>query len=436
MNSFEPVSARVRLAIVSWPVDAPRGAVTSFCEAEGISRNTFYRIRRRALREGPTAALEPLSRRAKTSPNKYGEEVGVMALQVRASLEASGLDHGPISVHEKMKQLGMVAPSVSWLARYFRAQGVSRKEPKKKPRAAWRSFVYPRPNDCWQIDATEYPLSRGRICVIFQVIDDHSRLAIASLVAKSETADAALEVLKQGIARHGVPQKVLSDNGTALNMERRGYENEVTVYLRKIGVKPITGKPGKPTTQGKNERLHQTLFKFLNKQPLANSIQELQTQVDRFDDLYNNERPHQGLPGRITPRQAWNATPKAEEPHPQPPQTLLSGPNTQRRSPERPPTGYVIHPVSEDGRVYLHKVDWYISTRWSQHEIIITWEDNHYWFLTHDAVIITEYDHPGDGNRKGIKTQKTPTTPPDTIDQIRYRDQRRHREHQQTSPMS
>ena len=81
-------------------------------------------------------------------------------------------------------------------------------------------------------------------------------------------------------------------------------------------ITPITGKPYKPTTQGKNERFHQTLFRYLDKQPLASSLAELQTQVDAFDHIYNTERPHQGLPGRITPISAWEATAKAEAPRP------------------------------------------------------------------------------------------------------------------------
>lgn len=44
----------------------------------------------------------------------------------------------------------------------------------------------------------------------------------------------------------------------------------------------------------------------------------LQAQVDTFDEIYNTQRPHQGLPGRITPQQAWDATPLAEAPRPRP----------------------------------------------------------------------------------------------------------------------
>ncbi|MBP2368371.1 SOS-response transcriptional repressor LexA [Pseudonocardia parietis] len=61
----------------------------------------------------------------------------------RAALEASGLDHGPISVHEKMRAMGLASvPSTASLARIFREAGVARLEPRKKPRSAWRRFVY------------------------------------------------------------------------------------------------------------------------------------------------------------------------------------------------------------------------------------------------------------------------------------------------------
>ena len=237
---------------------------------------------------------------------------------MRAALESSGLDHGPISVHDKMTALGMDAPSIAALARIFRETGVARAEPRKKPRAAYRRFVYPAPNACWQLDATEYVLAGGRKCVIFQLIDDHSRYAVASHAAIGQTSTDAIRVVKKAIRTHGVPQRLLSDNGVALNPTRRGLLGQLVAYVSRLGVEPITGKPYKPTTQGKNERFHQTLFRYLDKQPIAANLRELQGQIDQFDHIYNTERPHQGLPGRITPLVAWEATPKADPPRPRP----------------------------------------------------------------------------------------------------------------------
>ena|GEM_PF-172627 len=317
MDPVAPIDPAVRLAIAGWPDDAPRGAVSTFCAEHGISRAWFYKLRERAKVEGQAAVLEPMSRRPKTTPTSLADEVKKHAVAVRAALEASGLDHGPVSVHEKMKSMRLATvPSVTSLARIFREAGVARLEPRKKPRAAWRRFVYPAPNACWQLDGTEYVLTGGRTCVIFQLIDDHSRLAVASHVADGETAEGAIAVFDKAVAVHGVPQRLLSDNGIALNPTRRGITGQLVEHVERLGVQAITGKPYKPTTQGKNERFHQTLFRYLDKQPLAATIAELQAQVDQFDRIYNTERPHQALPGRITPARAWNATEVAAPPRP------------------------------------------------------------------------------------------------------------------------
>jgi transposase InsO family protein len=393
MTSVEPVDPRVRLAIVQWPGDAPRGAVSAFCAECGISRKTFYAIRRRAAQDGPDAALEPRSRRPSHSPSRLSEQSRQDALRVRVSLEQSGLDFGPVSVFERMRVLGMEpVPSVASLARIFRAAGVARVEPKKKPRAAYRRFVYPAPNACWQLDATEYVLAGGRKCVIFQLIDDHSRLAVASHVAWSETADAALAVVKKGIRACGVPQRLLSDNGVALNPSRRGFQGRLVTFLTSLGVTPITGKPGKPTTQGKNERFHQTLFRWLDKQPLAGRISDLQAQVDTFDRIYNTERPHQGLPGRITPKQAWDATEVASAPKPKPPTPPDVPSYSSPRQSVHTVDGVRTTKVRNDGTVRVRKIEFCLGAHYAGQIIHVISGAETVTFVDLEGVVIA--DHP------------------------------------------
>ncbi|CED92230.1 Integrase catalytic domain profile [Actinomyces succiniciruminis] len=60
-----------------------------------------------------------------------------------------------------------------------------------------------------------------------RLIDDHSRLAVASLVAAAETSQAAIAVFDRAVARYGVPQRLLTDNGTALNPTRRGRKGKL-----------------------------------------------------------------------------------------------------------------------------------------------------------------------------------------------------------------
>lgn len=394
------IDPRVRLAIANWDEDAPRGAVSAFCAEHGISRKSFYVLRRRALEEGQAAVLEPKSRRPKSSPTSLNPSVLQVALDVRRSLEESGWDHGPISVHDKMKSMGLQAPSVAALARYFRSQGVSRVEPTKRPRASYRRFVYPLPNACWQLDATEWVLNKGRKRVIFQLEDDHSRLAIASLAAVSENATAAVKVFKKGIAAYGIPQRLLTDNGAALNPQRRGFLGRLSRYAQSLGVETITSKPYKPTTQGKNERFHQTLFRWLNAQPLADTLDQLQAQLDEFDALYN-DRPHQGLPQRQSPNQAWNASPIASPPRP--PLRFTPLPESKEEAPHRLASprsegidqripGQRLQTVYQTGTICLNDTLYYVANALSGQDVIATWDENGIVITTLTAEIIAEYD--------------------------------------------
>lgn len=425
MAANEPIDPRVRLAISLWPDDAPRGAVSTFCAEHGISRKSFYELRKRASLDGAAAVLEPRSRRPVSSPTKLTDEVKAQAVQVRAALEVSGLDHGPISVHEKMKSMGLESvPSVAALARIFREAGVARLEPKKRPRAAWRRFVYPAPNACWQLDAAEYVLTGGRKCVIFQLIDDHSRYAVASHVASGETVMDAITVVDKAIAAHGVPQRLLSDNGLALNPSRRGVVGQLVDHVSRLGVEAITGKPYKPTTQGKNERFHQTLFRYLDKQPLAESLAELQAQVDAFDHIYNTERPHQGLPGRVTPLTAWEATAKAEPPRPKEDQKswferpARSRPRRPQPLPADLPAGTRVRKVSTAGTVHVDRVFYKIDVEHRFEQVLVVADGDKLTITDLQGEILAEHTRPdpgvtyvGNGRRPGTQSKNPSPSP-------------------------
>lgn len=399
----EPIDPRVRLAISQWPDNAPRGAVSTFCAEHGISRKSFYALRQRTKTDGQAAVLEPRTRRPKSSPSKLSEEVKTQAVAVRAALEASGLDHGPISVHDKMHAMGLPqVPSTAALARIFREAGVARLEPKKKPRSAWRRFVYPAPNACWQLDATQYVLTNGRTCVIFQLIDDHSRYAVASHVAWSETAEAAIAVFDKAVAAHGVPQRLLSDNGIALNPSRRGSLGRFVKHLSRRGVQAITGKPYKPTTQGKNERFHQTLFRYLDKQPLASTLAELQVQIDAFDHIYNTERPHQGLPGRITPLTAWEAIAKAEAPRPRPDHPLFAvtvKPHRPAPATNALPEGTCVMTLNTAGTFLLAGVRYKVDGGLACEQVLVVTHGDAVTVADLDGEVLIEHTRPAPGIR-------------------------------------
>lgn len=369
MSALKP-DAKIRMLVTTWPDDAPRGAIAAFCRTHKVSPSWFHKIRIETKARGAVAAMELGSTKPKNSPAETNSGMVTLALQTRADLKRQGFDCGPLSVQAKLRRQGLTPPSRATLARIFTRAGVVVPEPRKKPRSAYRRFVYPNPNGCWQIDATEWILATGRKVAIFQLIDDHSRLALASLAASGETSEAAIRVVDLAISRHGVPQKFLSDNGAALNPTRRGHEGALVNHLLRLGVDPITGKPGKPTTQGKNERAHSTLLKYLNAHPLASSLDELQAQLDAFDAYYNTEREHQSLP-RMTPQEAWDATPIAIPPTP--PTALEQASELIQRT------------VTDDGEITVFGTRFKIGKQYNGQQL----------HVSYDATTIAFYDKSG-----------------------------------------
>lgn len=308
----------VRQAIIAFPDKPRRGDVTRFCAEHQISVAAFYKIRDQARRDGPESVVVARSTSPVTQAGRTPAAVEEQALAIRGELTRKGWDAGPMSVASEMRKRGLVPPSRATLARIFTRRGVVTPQPQKKPRAAFHRFRYPDPNGCWQLDGFNYKLDNGQSRCVLQVEDDHARFVLASHVAVSENADAAIGVVAEAIRRHGAPTFFLTDNGAAFNQSRRGRESRLERFLKRQGVTPISGRPGHPTTQGKNERLHQTLGKFLDANRPIDTTRRLAELVDQFDDYYNHQRPHQGLDHLDqTPAQAYQAKPKAlPAPHP------------------------------------------------------------------------------------------------------------------------
>jgi transposase InsO family protein len=239
--------------------------------------------------------------------------------------------------------MGVVAPATSTLARIFTRRGMVVPQPQKRPRSSYRRFEFSMVHECWQIDAFEWPLvtdpatpSAGVVCVVYQVLDDRSRFMLATHVGApgvGENKADAIVVVDQALTVAGqAPCLFLSDNGAALNQTRRGHTSKLVTHLENLGTRPITGRPGHPQTQGKDERAHQTLQRWLAAHP-ARTRAELQHAVDTFDEIYNHRRPHQSL-GMKTPAQALSAGPVAIPPRP-PEQTTPAANQAQVRVRQR-----------------------------------------------------------------------------------------------------
>jgi len=275
--------------------------VSAFCAEHGISTWFFYDLRRRFRRDGPSA-LEPKRRVPGVVRNKTGVEVEDAVIALRKELVDAGLDAGPATIAFHLGARGSVSPSESTIWRILSRRGFVVPDPKKRPTTSARSFTAERANECWQIDDTTWPLADGSEVKILNVVDDHSRVLIASIAVASCTATAAFDAMATGASQWGWPARFLSDNAKA-------FRHGLADAMRALGVAPGHARPYHPQTCGKVERFHDTLKKRLTALDRARTLVELQAQLDEFRDLYNHRRPHKSLAKRF-PADVWAGAPK------------------------------------------------------------------------------------------------------------------------------
>lgn len=294
--------------------------VAALCRELQISRQTFYKYRRRFGEEGPAGLVER-SRRPLRSPNQMSAATEDEVVQLRKLRQERGEDCGAQSIVWQMRRDGWPqVPSASAAYWALVRRGQITPQPQKRPKSAGKRFVWPFPNDAWQIDATRWILSDGGEVWIMDTLDDHSRVVPSALACEGPTTGAAWKALCTGAETYGLPARIISDNGTCftgrlIHGGRVAFEEN----LAAAGIEHILSSPGHPQTCGKLERFHQTLKQWLKARPLPATITQLQTQLDEFLDYYNMNRPHRAL-GGATPIEAWTASPASKPGNPIPTQ--------------------------------------------------------------------------------------------------------------------
>jgi hypothetical protein len=101
-------------------------------------------------------------------------------------------------------------------------------------------------------------------------------------------------VVERVFREHGLPQAVLSDNGSPFGAHGLGRFSVFGVRLMELGIQPVFIAPGHPEQNGSHERMHRTLLES----PLfqrATSFRQQQRVFDEFVTFYNHERPHEGI---------------------------------------------------------------------------------------------------------------------------------------------
>lgn len=284
------------------------GGIAAWCRVNRIPRATLYRHLARIRDSG---SWEPLSRAPKSHRNATDPVLVAAILGLRDRL---GADNGAVTIGCHLTRdpalAGERIPCPATIHKILVRHGRVVPEPKKKPRSAWRRFAYARPRDCYQIDATNVALADGAKVVVFEVLDDATRMLVATRAAMAETAAGAIEAITAAFTDFGVPAIVLSDNGTAFTARSTGPgKSRFTRLVTGHGARLIHSSPYHPQTCGKVERHHRTFKNWLATHPAPATLQQLQQRCTTYQHWYNTVRPHSANPGSAPPWTAWQHAP-------------------------------------------------------------------------------------------------------------------------------
>jgi transposase InsO family protein len=286
--------------------------VSELAAAHGVHRSWIYKLIAR-YQAGGYEALQPRSRRPRSCKHQTPADIVEAVLKLRKQLQKEGHDCGAATIaYHLAGELadGTPAPSVSTIWRILRREGLILAQPQKRPHSSLIRFEADLPNETWQTDITHWRLAGGKHAEIMNMIDDHSRLFLASQAFTTTKAQDVVDVFHKAASLHGLPASLLTDNGAVFTATPRKGKVLLQTELERLGIASKNSRPYHPQTCGKIERLHQTLKRYLTRQKPARSLAELQNQLDAFVHYYNTTRPHRALDGR-TPLQAYNARIKA-----------------------------------------------------------------------------------------------------------------------------
>ncbi len=215
---------------------------------------------------------------------------------------------GAATIHFHLAQRYETPPSISTIFRVLKARGFVALAPQKRPKSSFKRFVAELPNETWQADMTHVEFGGGAVYEVLNMIDDHSRLCVASRAMKVVKATDVVRVLAQSGRELGLPGLIPHrqrahlyhrappprGRGDRTRALRSGHRSEALAALP-----PPDVWKGRAFPPDHEEVLGQ---RKTSRAPSNSSASWIAS-----SSYYNEERPHRGI-GRKTPAAVYGAT--------------------------------------------------------------------------------------------------------------------------------
>ncbi len=209
-----------------------------------------------------------------------------------------GIDLSATTIGKIFKKYNLPDGDSGYAENSYMVKGDKKKQLEKNIESdlnEWERFARPNPNDLWQMDIMSFYIRDQHKVYLISALDDCSRMIVNWGLYKDQTANNVLETLRGGLAKHGVPSEILTDQGAQFK-----HWSGVTKFeklLKKLKVVHIKARSHHPQTCGKIERFHKSIHRELIDKDFFHSQEQAIEKISRYVEHYNFARPHSSLDG-------------------------------------------------------------------------------------------------------------------------------------------
>ena len=287
--------------------------VTETAAAVGVSRQSLHAWLAK-YEAGGLEGLVDRSHRPLSSPHQMQAAVEAAVVEARRRHPSWGPRRIAVEVSKAGPGLAVTESSVY---RCLRRAGLVTPDGRRRRKREWKRWERGRPNELWQMDTVGgFLLADGSHAKALTGIDDHSRFCVSARLMPREPTRPVCDGLTMAMARFGVPEQILTDNGRVFTGKFFVPPVEVLfdAICRENGIEHLLTLPRSPTTTGKIERFHRTLRAEFDTRQVFPNLHTAQGALDEWVGYYNTARPHQAIDDATPAERFTNSAGSLDQP--------------------------------------------------------------------------------------------------------------------------
>lgn len=244
---------------------------------------------------GATDDGEPTTARGKSrAPKDNIAGLSQVEIDEILALKKDHFTMGPAQLRAQLKRFHGWRISVKAIAQVLKRNGYQVEHRSAREEQELMRFEAPHPNSIWQMDAMYFRVHEQRLYLNW-VLDDFSRFIVGYSVSEELTSSVATATLQSAIAKHGKPERVLTDRGGQFMAVR--HATAFKRFLEQELIDHSTSRPYHPQTLGKVESLNRSIQKELIYLHEFGSEVEARARIADWVEEYNFRRAHLGIDG-------------------------------------------------------------------------------------------------------------------------------------------